>query len=119
MKKILSMLLVVCLLLSACVGLTSCSHKCSFEEKWTTNEASHWHACTDKSCTNVSDRADHVWDEGEITKKPADEADGEKTYTCTTCGYTKIETVVYTGMTEEAWNAALSTAAFENCTNLV
>ena len=36
---------------------------------------------------------DHTWDDGEITKQPTAEAEGEKTYTCTACGGTKTEAV--------------------------
>ncbi|MBR5536520.1 MAG: S-layer homology domain-containing protein [Clostridia bacterium] len=37
--------------------------------------------------------AAHKWDKGVITLEPTDEADGEKTYTCTGCGETKVEPV--------------------------
>lgn len=37
--------------------------------------------------------AEHAWDTGKITKKPTTAAAGEKTYTCTKCGTTKIEAV--------------------------
>ena len=35
----------------------------------------------------------HKWDEGKVTKEPTVDAQGEKTYTCTVCGETKIETI--------------------------
>ena len=33
----------------------------------------------------------HRWDEGQVTKKPTETADGEKTFTCTACGETRTE----------------------------
>ena len=35
----------------------------------------------------------HSWDDGKITKEPTVDAEGEKTYTCTVCGATKIEPI--------------------------
>ena len=35
----------------------------------------------------------HTWDEGKVTKEPTEYANGEKLYTCTTCGVTKSETL--------------------------
>ena len=35
----------------------------------------------------------HDWDEGKVTKEPTADAEGEKTYTCGTCGETKTEAI--------------------------
>ncbi|MDD6203691.1 MAG: bacterial Ig-like domain-containing protein, partial [Firmicutes bacterium] len=35
----------------------------------------------------------HSWDEGRITKEPAEDSDGEITYTCTVCNETKSEVI--------------------------
>lgn len=35
----------------------------------------------------------HEWDEGSVTKEPAEGVAGEKTYTCTRCGETKTEPI--------------------------
>ena len=37
----------------------------------------------------------HTWNAGVVTKEPTETEDGEKTYTCTVCGETKTEVVVY------------------------
>lgn len=37
--------------------------------------------------------AEHVWDEGTVTRKPTLNEDGEALFTCTVCGATKTETV--------------------------
>lgn len=34
---------------------------------------------------------EHTWNDGEITKAPTSNEQGEKTYTCTVCGDTKVE----------------------------
>ncbi len=40
-----------------------------------------------------AETADHVWNDGEITKKPTADVEGEKTFVCTVCGAVKTETV--------------------------
>ena len=35
----------------------------------------------------------HKWDEGKITKEAAADTDGRKTFTCTVCKATKVETI--------------------------
>lgn len=42
-----------------------------------------------KSATETS----HTWDKGKITKKPTCKSTGTKTFTCTTCGETKTQTI--------------------------
>ena len=62
-----------------------------FSEKWSSNKNEHWHACS--RCGEISDKAAHTWDKGKITKNATSTAMGEKTYTCTVCGATKIESI--------------------------
>ena len=114
MKKIISVLLVCCLLSACCVTLASCGHECTFSSEWLTDETSHWHACTGEECEEISDKADHTWNDGEITTKPTQEADGVKTFTCTVCALTRTEPVEFTGMTEDEWNTALADDVFSN-----
>ena len=116
MKKFLSIALTICLLASVSVLFASCAHTCTFSEEWTTDATAHWHVCTGKDCAEVSAKADHTFDEGVITTPATQDADGVKTYTCTACKYTKTETVAFTGMTEEEWNAAFADSVFENFT---
>ena len=114
MKKILSVLLVLCML---SVVLTSCvMHKCEFSADWSKDDTAHWHACTKKNCEEVADKAEHTWDEGKITTAATQEADGVKTFTCTVCSHTKTEVVAFTGLTEADWNAAFEDSVFENFT---
>ena len=64
----------------------------TFSELWSSNETSHWHA---SSCGHnvISDSANHVWDNGVVTKEATHVEDGILTYVCTICGYTKTESI--------------------------
>ena len=98
MKKLVSLLLAVCMCLSVGVMLTACGdeeHTHTYKTEWAKDATYHWHACEDENCTDVADKAEHVWDEGAITKEATAEADGVKTFTCTVCGETKTEVVEY------------------------
>ncbi len=114
MKKVLSTMLVLCVLLALSASLMSCAHKCEFSADWSKDEASHWHACTKEDCVEVADKAEHTWNEGEITTAATQEADGVKTFTCTACAQTKTEAVAFTGLSEAEWNAAFADAVFKN-----
>lgn len=53
--------------------------------------------CTDcgellKSGTSIKAKG-HSWNQGEITKEPMAESEGEMIYTCTACGETRTETI--------------------------
>ena len=64
-----------------------------FEKTWSTDENYHWHACTIAGHSDTKDKAAHTRDAGVVTT-PADYGkDGEKTFTCTVCGKTKVETL--------------------------
>jgi len=116
MKRILMFLMTMCLVLGLCAALTSCGHECAFSTDWSKDATHHWHACTVADCTEVSDRADHDWDEGAITTAATQDADGTKTFTCKTCAETKTEAVSFTGMTTKQWSFAFTLANFQNFT---
>ncbi|MBQ3255930.1 MAG: S-layer homology domain-containing protein [Oscillospiraceae bacterium] len=46
----------------------------------------------------------HKWDDGEVTKEPTYEAEGEKTFTCENCGETKTEPVNKLSCTDHKWD---------------
>lgn len=115
MKKLTSILLLATMLL-ATVALSACGHKCTPADAWTTDGVAHWHKCTDESCTEIFDKANHVWNEGEITKAATQEMDGVKTFTCSVCSGTKTEPIPFTGMTKGEWNAVFDAKQFENFT---
>lgn len=72
------------------------SHSHSYADAWSHDATHHWHAST---CGHdvVSGKAEHTWNGGEVTKAATCGAAGEKTFTCTVCGATKIEEIPATG----------------------
>lgn len=71
-------------------------HEHEASSDWSKDAEYHWHACS--GCAELLDKAAHEWGEGEVTTQPTEDADGEKTYTCT-CGQTKTEVVPALGHT--------------------
>jgi hypothetical protein len=116
MKKIVSIVCIVCMLLMMSAVLVSCAHTCEFSDQWEIDKESHWHQCTKKDCTEQADKATHVWDEGVVTTEATQEKDGIKTYTCTVCGYVREEEHAYTPLTKEQWSQILSASNFQNFT---
>ncbi len=56
--------------------------------KWLSDATNHWHVCKGGD-GQVMDKAAHTFDAGKVTKEATTAAEGEMTYTCTVCGYTK------------------------------
>ena len=100
-------IILVLLFLSATLLLTACgSHTHTFAEEWSKDSTHHWHAATCEHTTEVSDKAEHVWDEGVEAKAPTEEEFGTKLYTCI-CGATKeeeIEKLAHTHKYQEEWS---------------
>ena len=103
MKKLILFLLAVCMCFSATVMLTSCGgdeeHTHTYKAEWTFDNTHHWHKCEGDGCSDVSDKAEHSWNEGKITTTPTEEKDGVKTFSCTVCGQTKTESIPAKGHT--------------------
>ena len=93
-NKILSFILGICVFVPAVFMLSACGHSHKALAEWSTDETYHWHACEDKKCTEVLDKAEHTWNEGVITTPATFATDGVKTYTCI-CGKTRTEKVVF------------------------
>lgn len=110
MKKIISMLLVIVMCASLGGMLTACgdkdNHQHSYQTEWSKDATHHWHACEVEGCSEVSDKAEHTWNDGEITTPATADGDGVKTFICAICGQTKTEAVQYT----EHQDAPVSTA---------
>ena len=82
------------------------SHTHTYSTTWTGNETHHWHICLKDNCDEVSDKAAHTWDNGNITKEPTCTAKGEMTYTCTVCKATKTEEIATTDHTfSDKWES--------------
>ncbi|MCM1080112.1 MAG: hypothetical protein NC414_11715, partial [Bacteroidales bacterium] len=47
----------------------------------------------ERDSSHVKERANHEWDDGKITKAATCEENGEKTYTCTVCGFKRVEPI--------------------------
>ncbi|MGN0585770.1 MAG: choice-of-anchor I family protein, partial [Oscillospiraceae bacterium] len=80
------------MLLTACeVSGTLAVYECdplhTWSDDWSYDDTYHYHICAD--CGEKNDIAAHSFDEGVITIQPTEETEGEKTFTCTVCGYTK------------------------------
>lgn len=65
----------------------------SFSEEWSADETHHWHACVDKGCNAVKDKAGHSWNSGSVTVEPTTEKEGTMAYTCTVCHKEKTEKI--------------------------
>jgi len=85
--------------------------------EWTYDSENHWKECTNEGCEEKLDTAAHDFDEGVITVKPTDTADGVRTYTCKVCGYERTETVPMLGHTPAAEWTYDSENHWKECTN--
>ena len=85
------------------IAETAAAHQHIWSSEWTHNETHHWHECTAEGCT-VTDNADkdgyaeHVWDEGTVTKPATETEKGQRSYSCG-CGATKTEEIPELGHT--------------------
>ena len=61
--------------------------------KWSYDTANHWHPATCAHTDEKKDLAAHNWNAGVITKPANYGVEGEKTFTCTTCSATRVETI--------------------------
>lgn len=65
-------------------------HTHTFSSCWTKDDDYHWHKCTGDDCTEIADKAEHVWDEKncEVIRLPSHVDGGLTIYKCT-CGAKK------------------------------
>ena len=77
----------------------------TFSDAWSKDDTYHWHAATCGHTDEISEKAEHSWDDGVITKQPTCTEDGVMTYTCTVCEKTKTADIPATGHTfSEDWS---------------
>ena len=65
----------------------------NFSEEWSNDETHHWHACADKGCKEIKDKAEHSRNDGNVTVEPTTEKEGAMVYTCTVCRREKTEKI--------------------------
>lgn len=93
-KTIITLFAVLLALTLSFSMLTACNNnKHDFAEEWKFDATGHWHECTTKGHTDTSEKTNHTFGAGEVTKEPTEEEDGEKTFICTVCGYKKAESI--------------------------
>ena len=75
LKKLLTLTLAGCMAIGVGIAATACgAHTHTFEDKWTTDSAKHWHAATCEHTSEKKDEGTHTF--GDDNK-------------CTTCGFVK------------------------------
>ena len=67
-------------------------HSHTFSDSWSQDDTHHWHEAT---CghSEVSARAEHTWDSGQVTTESTENSEGVMTYTCVVCSKTKNEPI--------------------------
>ena len=99
MKKLISALLALLLCFGAILSLASCKDEHSFASSWVSDSTHHWHPCNDEGCTETSDKAEHVMENG----------------ICTVCKHTALMVIRLT-VTNAEFELALSSFPFDNVT---
>ncbi len=66
MKKLISLLLTVCMCFSVGVMHTACveEHTHTYKTEWSKDATHHWYACKTDGCTGQKDKADHSYVDG-------------------------------------------------------
>lgn len=68
-------------------------HTHKYSSEWDKDATHHWHNPTCDDTEELKDKAEHTWNEGEVTKAATCAEKGEMTYTCTVCEGTKVEEI--------------------------
>ena len=94
-KSIFTFCAIALMLVLSLSVLTACNKdgKHNFAEEWSNDETYHWHACADKDCKEIKDKAEHSWNGGNVTVEPTTEQKGTMVYTCTVCRREKTEKI--------------------------
>ena len=94
-KSLFTIFAIALMLVLSLSVLTACNKdgKHNFAEEWSNDETHHWHACADKGCKEIKDKAEHSWDGGNVTVEPTTEKEGAMVYTCTVCRREKTEKI--------------------------
>lgn len=88
---------------------------------WQTDVDHHWKKCS--RCNVTDTKSPHEWDSGKVTTQPTCTTAGQKTYTCTVCSATKVETLDALGHNFAKYDAKAATCTeigwntYFTCTN--
>ena len=86
-----------------------------FTTSWTHDDNEHWKQCS--RCDEKDDVSPHTWNSGTVTTAPTCTKAGERTYTCTECGATKIEPIPATGHSWKSDWTSDATHHWHECAN--
>ena len=88
---------------------------------WQTDTDHHWKKCS--RCDVTDTESPHEWNSGKVTTQPTCTTAGQKTYTCTVCSATKVETLDALGHNFAKYDAKAATCTeigwntYFTCTN--
>lgn len=60
-------------------------HVHTYSKEWSYDNSCHWHKATCEHADEICDKAEHISDDGSITKKATCKEEGEITYRCIEC----------------------------------
>ena len=92
-KSLFTILAIAIVFVLSLSVLAACNNnKHEFSSDWKFDETNHWHECTTNEHTDTTEKTPHEFKE-EVTKQADYGVEGEKTFTCTKCGYSKTEEI--------------------------
>ena len=92
-KSLFTILAIAIVFVLSLSVLAACNNnKHEFSSDWKFDETNHWHECTTKEHTDTTEKTPHVFKE-EVTKQADYGVEGEKTFTCTVCGYSYTQDI--------------------------
>ncbi len=90
-------------------------HQHDYSNEWSKDKNHHWYACS--GCNVPLEKAEHTWNDGEITTAPTCEEEGVKTLTCETCCVTGTEKIAKLTHTEEILHGKAATCTATGLTD--
>lgn len=92
-KSLFTILAIAIVFVLSLSVLAACNNnKHEFSSDWKFDETNHWHECTTKEHTDTTEKTPHEFKE-EVTKQADYGVEGEKTFTCTVCGYSYTQDI--------------------------
>ena len=61
-----------------------------YSSDWHHDEHNHFLECV---CSNRTNETEHIWDDGVVTSESTIKQEGKKTYTCSECGRTRVDSI--------------------------